>query len=391
MNKHADRDEIRIVGSLAEIPAAAWDRLARVSPLLSHAFLEGLESTGCVCTDTGWEPCHVTLWRGADLVGAMPLYAKDHSYGEYVFDWAWADAYHRHGLSYYPKLVCAVPFTPITGPRLMAETEADRRTLLAGALAWAQRCRASSLHLLFPAPSVAEECRKSGMLLRKGVQFHWSNPGYRSFDEFLGQLTREKRKKIRQERRRVCEQGISFRWLTGSEATESDWAFFERCYRKTYREHRSTPYLNLAFFLHLARHLPDNLLLIEARLDGRPIAATFNIVVGDEVLYGRNWGAIASIPLLHFEACYYQTIDYCIARGIRRFEGGAQGEHKMARGLMPVETYSAHWVAHAEFRRAIGQYVGREAHGIGEYVDELNERSPFVASPEKETRASAAE
>ena len=377
MSKDTDRDELRIVGSLAEISAAQWNALAGATPLVSHSFLAGLESTGCVSVRTGWEPCHVTLWRRDALVAAMPLYAKDHSYGEYVFDWAWADAYRRHGLDYYPKLVCAVPFTPICGPRLMARTEADRRTLLAGAFTWAERCNASSLHVLFPSDHEADLMDEAGMMMRHGVQFHWTNPGYRDFEDFLAHLTREKRKKIRQERRRVHEQGITFRWLTGAEATESDWAFFERCYRKTYREHHSTPYLNLQFFLHLAEHLPDNVLLIEARLDGKPIAGTFNIIEARDALYGRNWGATAHIPLLHFEACYYQTIEYCIAHGIRRFEGGAQGEHKMARGLMPVETYSAHWVAHAEFRRAIGQYLGREANGIGQYVDELQERSPF--------------
>ena len=391
MSKDGDRDEIRIVPSLAEIPAAQWNRLTHGHPLLSHEFLNGLETTGCVEIKTGWEPCHVTLWRGDTLTGAMPLYAKDHSYGEYVFDWAWADAYHRHGLSYYPKLVCAVPFTPICGPRLMAKSEAQRRTLLAGALAWAERCKASSLHLLFPQPSIAQECERSGLMLRKGVQFHWTNPGYKDFGDFLAQLAREKRKKIRQERRRVHEQGITFRWLRGNEAKESDWVFFDRCYRKTYREHHSTPYLTLEFFLHIARELPENVLLIEARRDGKPIAGTFNILAGSEVLYGRNWGATQPVPLLHFEACYYQTIEYCIAHGIGRFEGGAQGEHKMARGLMPVETYSAHWVAHAEFRRAISQYVGREAHGITQYVDELSERSPFQTRADDEVGASAAE
>jgi predicted N-acyltransferase len=215
-------------------------------------------------------------------------------------------------------------------------------------------------------------------MLRRGVQFHWTNPGYRTFEDFLAGLTREKRKKIRQERRRVREAGVTFRWLTGAGATEGDWAFFERCYRKTYREHRSSPYLNLDFFLHIAERMPQNLLLIEARVDGRPVAATLN-VMADGAFFGRNWGAVAHIPLLHFEACYYQSIEYCIANGIQRFEGGAQGEHKMARGLMPVETVSAHWVAHREFRSAIGDYLGRETRGIAQYVDELNERSPYTA------------
>ncbi|MCC6535792.1 MAG: N-acetyltransferase [Burkholderiales bacterium] len=377
MSVRSDQTSVRILGALAEAPAEQWDRLAPANPLSSHAFLHGLETSGCVSASTGWIPCHVTLWRRDTLIAAMPLYLKDHSYGEYVFDWAWADAYRRHGLAYYPKLVCAVPFTPITGERLMAHTTRDRNALLGAALAFAERSRASSLHVLFPSPSAVEECREAGMLVRKAVQFHWTNPGYRSFDDFLAQLTRDKRKKIRQERRRVHEQGIGFRWLDGATAKESDWAFFERCYRKTYREHRSTPYLNLEFFLHLAQRMPHNVLLIQAYRDGKPIAATFNIVAGREALYGRNWGAIAAVPLLHFEACYYQSIEYCIAHDIGRFEGGAQGEHKMARGLMPVETCSAHWVAHAEFRRAIAQYLARETHGIGEYVDELNERSPY--------------
>ena len=369
---------IRILDSLAGIDPAAWDQLAGESPFLRHAFLHGLQATGCATAETGWAPCHLTLWRDDALVGAMPLYLKDHSYGEYVFDWAWADAYQRHGLAYYPKLLCAIPFTPIRGPRLMAASERDRTTLLKAALALAEESRASSLHILFPPEDIAGHCEKSGMMLRHGVQFHWINSGYGSFDDFLAGLTREKRKKIRQERRRVREQGVSFRWLSGAEARESDWVFFERCYRKTYREHRSTPYLNLDFFLHLATEMPRNLLLIEARVDNRPVAATFN-VVADGAFFGRNWGAVAHLPLLHFEACYYQSIEYCIAHGVQRFEGGAQGEHKMARGLMPVETVSAHWVAHREFRRAIGDYLGRETRGIAQYVDELNERSPYAA------------
>jgi len=370
---------VRILESLEDIDPNAWDRLAGSNPFVRHAFLHGLQATGCTTSETGWAPCHLTLWRDEVLVGAMPLYLKDHSYGEYVFDWAWAEAYHRHGLEYYPKLLCAVPFTPISGPRLIAESEADRALLLKAALALAEECRASSLHILFPPEIVVQECEKTGMMLRRSVQFHWTNQGYRNFDEFLAGLTREKRKKIRQERRRVQEQGVTFRWISGADATEADWTFFERCYRKTYREHHSTPYMNRDFFLHIAERMPEHLLLIEARIDDKPIAANFS-VLGDGALFGRNWGAIVHIPLLHFEACYYQSIKYCIANGIHRFEGGAQGQHKMARGLMPVEKVSAHWVAHREFRRAIGEYLGRETQGISGYVDELNERSPYAAT-----------
>ncbi|MGH8664708.1 MAG: GNAT family N-acetyltransferase, partial [Burkholderiales bacterium] len=377
MSRHQRHDVIRVVQSAGDIEPDAWDRLAGGNPLLRHAFVHGLELTGCAAPESGWVPCHLSLWHDDVLTGVMPLYLKDHSYGEYVFDWAWADAYHRHGLAYYPKLLCALPFTPVTGPRIMAASPHQRELLLAGALAFAENSRASSLHVLFPPGEVATECERAGMMLRKGVQFHWHNAGYRTFEDFLGSLTREKRKKIRQERRRVHEQAITFRWIRGSEATEADWIFFERCYRRTYREHRSTPYLNLAFFLHLAQHMPEHLLLIEALRDGKPVAATFNIVIGNEVLYGRNWGSVAHVPLLHFECCYYQTIEYCIAHGIGRFEGGAQGEHKMARGLMPVETRSAHWIARREFATAIERFLAKETRGIEHYIDELNERKVF--------------
>jgi uncharacterized protein len=382
MSKLERQTAIRVLAAAADVEPAEWDRLAGDEPLLRHAFVHGLEASGCAIPATGWTPCHLALFRENRVAGIMPLYLKDHSYGEYVFDWAWADAYHRHGLAYYPKLLCALPFTPVAGPRILARAEADRKLLLEGALAFAERSDASSLHVLFPPQALACECERLGMMMRKGVQFHWTNPEYRDFEDFLASLTREKRKKIRQERRRVHEQGITFRWLSGAEASEADWRFFDRCYRRTYREHRSTPYLNLAFFLHLAEHMPHEVLLILALQEGKPVAATFNIVAGKRVLYGRNWGAVAHVPLLHFECCYYQTIEYCITHQIARFEGGAQGRHKMARGLMPVETVSAHWVAHAGFRHAIGRFLADETQGIGEYVDELNEHSPFAPTVE---------
>jgi len=310
----------------------------------------------------------------------MPLYLKTHSYGEYVFDWGWAEAYERHGVRYYPKLLGAVPFTPVSGARLMAASHDDRRRLLDAALALARETRASSLHVLFPGDEGAAELEALGGLRRRGVQFHWINPGYASFEEFLAALTREKRKKIRQERRRVREAGIEWRWIAGSEATEADWRFFSRCYRQTYREHRSTPYLNPEFFLRIAERMPERLLLIEASRDGRPFAGSL-AVLGPDAMYGRHWGALEHVPLVHFEACYYQTIEYCIAHRIPRFEGGAQGEHKMARGLMPVETSSAHWIVHDGFRDAIGEFLARETRGIGGYIDELNEHTPYREEP----------
>jgi len=306
----------------------------------------------------------------------MPLYAKMHSYGEYVFDWSWADAYHRHGLDYYPKLVCAVPFTPVTGRRVLAGDAAAREQLAAAALELARELDVSSLHCLFPVGEDAEALAAQGMMIRHGVQFHWSNAGYESFDAFLAGMNHDKRKKVRQERRKVRDAGITFEWREGRDITERDWAFFYRCYSRTYREHHSTPYLSLEFFQRIGRTMPENLLLVIAYRNGRPIAASFNVHDGAR-LYGRYWGAIEHHPVLHFETCYYQVIEYCIARGIRAFEGGAQGEHKMARGLMPVETHSAHWIARREFSAAIESFLTRESRGIAHYMDELKEHRPF--------------
>jgi predicted N-acyltransferase len=370
---------VRIVESLAEIAAPAWNRLAGDSPFLKHAFLHALHETGCASPETGWTPQYVTLWEGQTLAGAMPLYLKSHSYGEYVFDWSWAEAYHQHGLRYYPKLLCAVPFTPATGPRLLADSREHRRMLLDAAFDLAARSRASSLHVLFPPPDQAEELERTGLMLRSSVQFHWENRGYPDFDAFLGGMNHDKRKKIKQERRRVRDAGITFRRLSGQEATEADWDFFARCYNRTYREHYSTPYLNRRFFGRLAESMPENLLLIIGDRAGKPIASALNIH-NDQVLYGRYWGSTEFHSGLHFETCYYQAIEFCVAQGIRQFEGGAQGEHKLARGLLPVRTVSAHWLAHPQFARAVDQFLKREARGMGTYLDELNEHTPFKES-----------
>jgi predicted N-acyltransferase len=366
----------RILSSLDDIAPAAWDALAGTSPFLRHAFLHGLEQCGCVAADTGWTPRHVTLWDGERLQGAMPLYLKDHSYGEYVFDWGWAEAYQRHGVRYYPKLLCAVPFTPATGPRLLAPSPELRRQLLDGALAVAAEQRASSLHILLPPQAEAQELEARGLMLRASVQFHWHNPGYRDFDDFLAGMNHDKRKKIKQERRRVRDGGIVFRRVSGGEASETDWDFFVRCYQRTYRQHHSTPYLNRAFFRHLAQSMPANLMLVLGERGGRPVASALN-VLGGATLYGRYWGASEFHSGLHFETCYYQAIEFCIERGVEAFEGGAQGEHKLARGLLPVRTMSAHWLAHPQFAQAVERFLDREAQGIGHYLDELNEHTPF--------------
>jgi predicted N-acyltransferase len=367
---------LRILDSLDGIDPLAWDALAGGNPTLCHAFLDSLHRSGCASPASGWSPCYPTLWDGATLAGAAPVYAKSHSFGEYVFDWAWADAYERHGIAYYPKLLCAVPFTPATGARLLAGDAAARAQLAQAMLALARESRLSSLHVLFPAAPDAATLRAMGLLERRGVQFHWSNPGYASFEAFLAELAHDKRKKVRQERKRVAEAGVELVRLTGRDATERDWDFFHQCYRRTYREHRSTPYLDRRFFRMIAERMPDALLLVIAERAGRPIAAALDLF-GGGTLYGRYWGSVEHVPGLHFEACYYQAMEFCIERGIARFEGGAQGEHKHARGFLAEETRSFHWLAHPAFARAIDDFLAREGAGIDAYVDELNERTPF--------------
>ena len=372
---------VEIVSTLAGIDPRQWNRLAGGHPFLRHEFLHALHETGCASEATGWAPRYLAAFDDTEperLVGAMPLYVKSHSRGEYVFDWAWADAYERHGLEYYPKLLSAIPFTPVTGPRLLAESDAVAQSLAAHVLDVARDSQASSLHCLFPPAAQAELLAGNGMMLRHGVQFHWVNPGaaVTDFDQYLALMNHTKRKKVKQERRRVREAGITFRWLEGAAITENDWDFFARCYTRTYREHRNTPYLNVDFFQRIGKTMPENLLMIVAERGGHAIAASFN-VRGNDRLYGRYWGAIEHHPMLHFETCYYQVIEYCIARGITTFEGGAQGEHKLARGFTPVETFSTHWLKHPAFADAIEKFLGRESAGVDQYIDELTERSPF--------------
>ena len=370
---------LRILDSISDIPAIQWDALIEGNPTLRHAVLDSLHTSGCASAYSGWAPQYLTLWNGTRFRGAMPLYVKSHSYGEYVFDWAWAEAYERHGLAYFPKLLSAVPFTPVTGSRLLAGTDEDRRLLLHAALDAARQSDVSSLHILFPHESEARMMESAGMMLRATVQFHWINrdgAGFAGFDDYLAAMSHDKRKKIRQERRRVAEAGVTFEHRVGSEIRESDWDFFSACYERTYRQHRSTPYLNRRFFGEIARRMPENLLLVLGYRQGKPIAAALNLFNGD-TLYGRYWGASEFHPGLHFETCYYQALEFCIARGIRLFEGGAQGEHKLARGFLPIKTWSAHWLKEPGFANAVEDYLRRETGGIEAHLDELNESSPF--------------
>lgn len=372
---------ITVVDTLSAVPAADWNRLTGDDPFLRHEFLSALHDTGCAAAQSGWAPQYLLLHEQGALAGAMPLYLKTHSYGEYVFDWAWADAYHRHGLDYYPKLLSAIPFTPVDGRRVLAQTGEQCDRLIAAALQLARELRVSSLHCLFPPSDQAARMQAQGMMLRHGVQFHWTNRGYGSFEDFLSGMNHAKRKKIRQERRKVRDAGIDFEWLEGAAITDAHWSFFARCYRQTYREHRSTPYLSLDFFRRIGAAMPGHTLLIVARHNGRPVAASLNIR-SRHSLFGRHWGALEFHPALHFEACYYQGIEYCIARDLHTFEGGAQGEHKIARGLLPMETCSAHWLAQPEFASAVGEFLARETRGMAHYVDELNDRSPFKTAAE---------
>jgi hypothetical protein len=322
---------------------------------------------------------------GEALVAACPLYLKDHSYGEYVFDWAWADAYQRHGLAYYPKLLCAVPFTPVPGSRLLARDDATRTLLLAAMQRLARASGLSSAHLLFLDEDDERAARAAGWMMRSAVQFHWTNrttPPYADFGEFLASLQRDKRKKIGQERRKVLEAGIAFDVRSGADISRDDWDFFYRCYTITYRAHHSTPYLTRDFFDRMAASMPDNWLLFTARRGSSRIATS--LVAIDPArgnAFGRYWGAIEPVDCLHFEACYYQPLAWCIAHGYRRFEGGAQGEHKMARGLLPVATSSAHWLAHPQFAQAVTDFLRHEGRAVEGYLEDLAERRPFKATP----------
>jgi uncharacterized protein len=430
----------RVFSSPLDIPAKAWNQLLTLepdpSPFMSHAYLVALHASGCAQYPAGWQAQFVTLWLGDELEAACPMYLKNHSYGEYVFDWAWANAYAQHGLDYYPKALVAVPFTPVPGARLLAANPAARTALVQALIAHARTENLSSLHLLFAQRQDIAACEAEGMMLRHTVQFHWKNVAptlpaargslppegadpawggpalgsvaptlpaargslppegadpawdgpalrpFQDFDHFLASLQQDKRKKIRQERRKVAEAGVVFRWAAGTAITTTDWDFFYRCYERTYREHGNAPYLNRTFFQCMAQSLPDNWLLFIAERHGQPMACSLiGIDARTGVAYGRYWGALERVDCLHFEACYYQPLAWCIAHGYTRFEGGAQGEHKMARALLPVKTTSAHWLAHPSFADAVERFLEREDQGIQQYMAHLAQRTPLKSVP----------
>jgi predicted N-acyltransferase len=379
-----------------EIDPNQWDGLlpdGAGGPFLRHALFKAMADSGSATGRTGWHTRFLLLEDDADrLWAATPAYAKDHSYGEYVFDWAWADAYNRalgqQGLNYFPKLLSAVPFSPIPGPRLLARGDAPqalqkalRARLLREMAALCEAQDWSSAHVLFLPEADARLAESQGWLVRHGVQFHWENrqpEPYASFEDFLASLQRDKRKKIQQERRKVREAGVSFETKVGKAIGEADWDFFYRCYTQTYHEHGQRPYLSRAFWRQAAATLPEHWTLFIASKDGEPIAASLLAVDPvAKVAYGRYWGALVHVSCLHFEACYYQGLNWCIEQGLSRFEGGAQGEHKLARGLLPVSTWSAHLLRHPGLREAVADFLQREDRGMGHYMSELDERKPF--------------
>ena len=396
--KHGNRLRLQVVDSPLSVEAAAWNALlarqATPTPFMRHEYLAAMQGSGSAVPRTGWSPRFALLWDGDALAAACPLYVKAHSYGEYVFDWAWANAYAEHGLAYYPKALVAVPFTPVPGSRLLARDAATRAALVQALVQWCDAQKLSSLHVLFGDAADWAACDTAGLMQRQQVQFHWHNAhpaearAFRGFDDFLASLAQDKRKKIRQERRKVGAAGVTFRWARGADIAPADWAFFYRCYERTYLEHGNAPYLTPAFFDAMARDMADAWVLFIAERDGQPIASSL-IAVGagsasagglndsKAAAYGRYWGALQRVDCLHFELCYYQPIDWCIRHGVGRFEGGAQGEHKMARALMPAATHSAHWLAHPAFADAVERFLARESVGIGDYLQHLDERSPF--------------
>jgi len=368
--------QLRVLHSLAELPASQWDGLHDSSnPFISHAFLSGLEQHGCLRPEWGWQAQHLSLWRDDVLVAAAPGYLKQNSHGEFVFDHAWANAYARHGLEYFPKWLGGVPYSPVTGPRLLARSEADRQALLQAIVAHVQDEALSSAHINF---HLADESPLFGAqwLQRDDVQFQWQRrPEWNAFDDFLAAMDHKRRKNIRQERAKVAQAGITFVTRHGDETSDDELRSMHGFYLQTFAEYGNAPALTLAFLRHLAAQMPRQLVLFLALQDGEPIAGAL-CLRGTDTLYGRYWGG-ATLPGLHFETCYYQGIDYCLREGLQRFEPGAQGEHKLARGFLPTRVQSHHWLAHPQFREAARDWCRREREDLAHYEADLLRHSPF--------------
>lgn len=372
---------VEVHASVTAVTPSQWDTLIGDSPFARHSFLAALEHSGSIGGQTGWLPQYLCAYDDADkLLGALPAYIKHHSYGEYVFDWAWAGAYARAGVPYYPKLVVAIPFTPATGTRIFTHAHASRAdvttALLAALRAHGDALGVSSIHWLFTPEDETAVLERNGYLRRVGCQFHWHNAGFAAFDDFLAGFSAQKRKKIKRERRFVHEAGVEMEAVAGTEATAAHWRAIYEFYRATIRKHGAVPYLQESFFDEIARTQPETAVLILARHGGRYVAGALNLRSRD-TLYGRYWGCIDEFHSLHFETCYYRALEYCIEHRIARFEAGAQGEHKLARGFLPAPTYSAHWLSHPEFARAVADFLTREQNGVEYYMSELHEHSPF--------------
>ena len=372
---------IRQLPGLDRIEAQAWNRFSAAgNPFLSYEFLQGLEECDCLEAH-GWIPNHQVAYRGNTPVGAVLLYLKTNSYGEFVFDWSWADAYERAGGTYYPKLVSAVPFTPVRGPRILVDPgQSDpgliRERLLSAVLEMARAAGISSYHCLFPEPPDKDLFARHQLLIRKGIQFHWHNHNYRDFDDFLDTMTSKKRKQIKRERRQVLEAGLEMEILPGDKISDRQWRIFYDFYCSTFHRRWGSPRLTCEFFQLLSRRLPQQTLLILAREQQEYVAGAF-AMRGADTLYGRHWGCTSRFPNLHFELCYYQTIDYCIKQGLATLDAGVQGEHKLSRGFEPVVTWSGHWIQHQGFRHAIHEFLEHERPEIDAYIGQLNCHLPY--------------
>lgn len=373
-----DRLRVAVLTGIDAVAADAWDAVAGTdNPFVAHAFLSALERSGSAVSDTGWHPSHLVATDGTGkVVGGAPLYLKSHSYGEYVFDWGWAEAYQRAGGRYYPKLQCAVPFTPVTGPRLLGKARV-RPQLAATMIEVARRYGVSSAHVTFPTEADSDVLEQAGFLRRLGFQYHWENRGYTGFDDFLADLASRKRKQVRKERDAVAAQGLTIETLVGADVKARHWDAFHRFHGQVVDRKWGSPYLTREFFEELsASSLGGRVVLVWVERDGRPLAAAFNMLGGD-TLYGRTWGTRDELPFLHFEACYYRALDFAIAHGLRRVEAGAQGEHKVSRGYMPVPTHSAHWIADPALRNPVARFLEQERGLIACEMRDQADAGPF--------------